>query len=133
MDTALDWPREVIPMTAGGVAHQEIVFNLRTVLGRLLALSPLHVLHEMRLRIGARIRYPDSIVFTGPLDQTTRTLADAAAYVLLEQTAMAATVLHSQPGGPGIATAQTAGDIRLPGIDITLPLADLDQGLTFPR
>jgi hypothetical protein len=31
----------------------------------------------MWLRIGTLIRYPDVVVFAGPLDQTTRTLTDA--------------------------------------------------------
>ena len=153
--------REIIPMTGGSVAHQEIVFNLRTLLGRLLAGTPLRALHEMRLRIGPRIRYPDVVVFAGPLDQTTRTLTDAVAifevlsddtattdrveklieyaevpslraYVLLEQTAPAATVFRREPGAAWIASAHTAGELVLPVIDIGLPLADLYGGLTFP-
>ena len=82
---------------------------------------------EMRLRIGARIRYPDVLVCSGALDQTTRTVTDAVAifevlsddtattdrveklidyaavpslrcYVLLEQTAMAATLVSARTG-----------------------------------
>jgi Uma2 family endonuclease len=153
--------RNVIPMTGGTVAHQEIVFHLRTLLGHLLAHLPFRALHEMRLRIGTRVRYPDVIVSSGPLDQTTRTLTDAVAifevlsddtatkdrvdklidyaevpsvrcYVLLEQTAMAATVFQREPGGAWIATAHTDGSLILPGLGVTVPLADLYQGLTFP-
>jgi len=153
--------RKVIPMTGGSVAHQDIVFNLRVLLGRLLADVPFRAAHEMRLRIGARIRYPDVVVCAGPLDQTTRTLTDAVAifevlsddtattdrveklidyaavpslrsYVLLEQTAIAATLFQRGPGGTWTATAHTEGALILPGIDITLPPADLYQGLTFP-
>jgi hypothetical protein len=66
-------------MTGGSLAHQDIVFNLRTVLTRLLAGTAFRAAQEMRLRIGNRIRYPDMAVFAGPLDQTTRTLLDALA------------------------------------------------------
>jgi Uma2 family endonuclease len=153
--------RHVIPMTGGSVAHQEIVFNLRVLLGRLLTDLPFRALHEMRLRIGRRVRYPDVVVFAGPLDQATRTLTDVVAifevlsddtattdrvdklidyaavpslrcYVLLEQTAMAATVFSREPGAAWIASAHTDGALALPGLDLTVPLADLYRGLTFP-
>jgi hypothetical protein len=52
-------------------------------------------------------------------------------YVLLEQTAMAATLFRRDPGGEWIASAQTGGTIALPGLDISLSLADLYRGLTF--
>jgi Uma2 family endonuclease len=152
--------RNVVPMTGGSLAHQDIVFNLRGVLGRLLAAKPFRAAHEMRLRIGTRIRYPDVVVFAGPLGQTTRTLTDAIAifevlsddtattdrveklidyaavpalrsYVLLEQTAVAATMFQREPGGTWIASAHAGGGLLLPGLDITLPLADVYQELTF--
>jgi Uma2 family endonuclease len=148
-------------MTGGSVAHQRIVFNLCMVLAGLLSGKPLTALHEMRLRIGTLVRYPDVVVCALPLDQTTRTLTDAIAlfevlsddtattdrvdklidytavpslrsYVLLEQTVAAATLFHREPGGPWTASAQTSGALILPGLDIALPLADLYQGLTFP-
>ena len=53
-------------------------------------------------------------------------------YVLLEQTAVAATVFQRELGGPWIASAHTEGTVTLPGIDIALPLAELYQGMTFP-
>ena len=152
--------RQVIPMTGGSLAHQDIVLNLRVLLGRLLADQPFRAAHEMRLRIGARIRYPDVVVFAGPLDQATRTLTDAVAtfevlsddtattdrvaklidyaavpslrcYVLLEQTAVAATLFQRESSGPWIASAHTGGALVLPGLDVALSLADLYQGLTF--
>jgi Uma2 family endonuclease len=152
--------RTVIPMTGGTVAHQTIVFNLLVVLNRLLADRSFRPLHEMRLRAGTRIRYPDAVVCAGPLDQATRTLVDATAifevlsddtavidrveklidyaavpsvrcYVLLEQTTVAATFFQREPGGAWIATAHTDGVLVLPGLDITMPLADLYQGLNF--
>jgi Uma2 family endonuclease len=153
--------RKVIPMTGGSFAHQDIVFNLRGVLGRLLADQPYRIGQEMRLRIGNRVRYPDVLVCTGPLDQTTRTVTDALAifevlsddtattdrvaklieyadvpslraYVLLEQTAIAATLFQREPSATWIASAHTEGELTLPGIDVAVPLADIYHGLTFP-
>jgi Uma2 family endonuclease len=154
--------RGVIPMTGGSIAHQRIAGNLWTALMSLLGDRPLMALLEMRLQIGSRVRYPDVVVCAGPLDQTTRTLTDAVAifevlsddtatidrvdklidyaevaslrsYVLLEQTMMAATLFQRQPGGGAwIASAHIHGTLVLPGIDLTLPLADLYQGLSFP-
>ncbi len=153
--------RDVIPMTGGSVAHQPILFNLCTVLMGLFDDRPLTAVLEMRLRAGVRIRYPDVTVCSGPLDQTTRTLTDAVAifevlsddtattdrvdklidyaavpslraYVLLEQTAVAATLFLREPGGVWIASAHTEGGLALPGLDLVLPLADLFRGLNFP-
>ena len=153
--------RRVIPMTGGSVAHQYIVGNLWVSLIRLLGGKPFTAILEMRLRIGARVRYPDVVVCTGPVDQTTRTLTDAVAafevlsddtattdrvdklieyaevpslrvYVLLEQTAMAATLFQRRSAGEWIATAHTSGNLALPGLEIELPLDEIYRGLTFP-
>jgi hypothetical protein len=43
-------------MTGGSLAHQDIGYNLREYLGRLLGDQPFPVSQEMRLRVGARIR-----------------------------------------------------------------------------
>ncbi len=37
-----------------------------------------------------------------------------------------------EPNGPWIANAQTGGTLVLPGLDTSMPLADLYQGLAFP-
>jgi len=153
--------RRVIPMTGSTIAHQRIIFNLNLTLMGLLGDRALMAILEMRLRTGTAIRYPDVVVCAGPLDQTTRTLTDAIAifevrsddtattdrmdklidyaavpslraYVLLEQTAVAATLFQREPGAPWIASAHTDGALLLAGLDITLPLADLYRGLTFP-
>lgn len=152
--------QRVIPMTGGSIAHQRIVANLWVALMGLLGDRPLMAVQEMRLRAGTRVRYPDVLVCAGPLDQTTRTLTDAVAifevlsddtatkdrvdklldyaavpslrcYVLLEQTAMAATMFQREPGGVWIASAHTGGTLVLPGLDVALPLEDLYLGLTF--
>jgi len=65
--------RTIVPMTGGSFAHQDTVFNLRGLLGRLLADQPFRVGQEMRLLAGDRVRYPDVVVCAGPLDQATRT------------------------------------------------------------
>jgi Uma2 family endonuclease len=153
--------RNVIPMTGSSVAHQEIVFNFLALLRQRLAGRPFRSLHAMRLRIDTHVRYPDVVVSGGPLDQTSRTLTDAVAifevlsddtattdrvtklidyaavpslrcYVLLEQTAMAATLFQREPGGVWIASAHTDGMLVLPGLEAQLPLVDVYQGLTFP-
>ena len=153
--------KRVIPMAGGSIAHQRIVFNLCLTLMGLLGDKPLLAVQTMRLRIGARIRYPDVVICAAPLDQTTRTLTDALvafevlsddtpttdrvdklidyaavpslrAYVLLEQTEVGATLFRREPHGEWTASAQTSGVLLLPGIDTSLPLADLYQGLTFP-
>jgi hypothetical protein len=51
--------------------------------------------------------------------------------VLLEQTTVAATLFQREPGDAWIASPHTDGALVLPGLDISLPLADLYQGLTF--
>jgi Uma2 family endonuclease len=152
---------KLIPMTGGCIAHQRIVGNLWVTLMRILGDRGLMPVLEMRLRAGTRIRYPDVTVCAGPLDQTTRTLEDAVAifevlsddtattdrvdklidytelqslrlYVLLEQTAIVATVFQRETGGPWIATAHIGGPLELPALNATLSLADLYQRLTFP-
>ena len=154
--------QHVISMTGGTIAHQRIVMNAWMTLTGLIGEGTLVAVQEMRLQVGPRrIRYPDVLVCAGPLDQTTRTLTDAVAifevlsddtattdrveklidytalpslrcYVLLEQATVAATLFQREPGGPWIASAHTGGALALPGLEITLPLAELYQGLRFP-
>jgi Uma2 family endonuclease len=153
--------QRVVPMTGGSLAHQRIVFNLCLALMGLLGDRPLMAVQAMRLRIGAQIRYPDVLICAGPLEQTTRTLTDAVAlfevlsddtattdrvrklidyaavpslrsYVLLEQTAVAATLFRRNPGEDWVASAHTDGGLVLADLDITVPLAELYRGLTFP-
>jgi Uma2 family endonuclease len=136
------------------------MFNAMDTLRDQLAGRRFMHLHEMRLRIGTRVRYPDVLVCAGPLEQTARTLTDAVAifevlsdetadtdhvtrlndyavvpslrcYVLLEQTAMAATLFQREPDGAWITSAHADGAMVLPMPDVTMPLADLYQGLTF--
>jgi Uma2 family endonuclease len=54
------------------------------------------------------------------------------AYVLLEQTAVGATLFQRESGREWIASAHTEGSLPLPGLDVALPLAELYRGLTFP-
>jgi Uma2 family endonuclease len=152
--------RNVIPMTGGSIAHQRIVGNLWAALMGLLVDRGLMAVLEMRLRAGPRIRYPDVLICPNSLEQTMRTLTDAIAifevlsddtattdrveklidyatlpslrcYVLLEQTTIAATMFQREPGGAWIASPHIGGMLAVPGLNISLPLADLYQGLTF--
>jgi len=153
--------RDVIRMAGGSYAHQRIVINLWIALANLLRGRPFLPAQEMRLRIGRRIRYPDVVVCATALDQTTRTLTDAVAifevlsddtaatdrvtkladyadvasarvYVLLEQTKIAATMFRREAGGPWVASPHTACGLELPSLNVTLPLAAVYEGLTFP-
>jgi len=152
--------RHVIPMTGGSLGHQRIVFNLMVALSGLLDGRKHHAAHEMRICIGSKVRYPDVCVSQDGFDQTVRTLTDAVVifevlsddtattdrveklldygtlpslrcYVLLEQTAVAATVFQRETGGAWIASAHTGGAISLLGLDLNLFLPDLYRGLTF--
>lgn len=151
----------VIPMTGGSVAHQKIVFRLCMLLDRLLAGSPYLALHEMRLRIGDRVRYPDVLICPAAIPQTQRTLTDAVVvfevlsddtattdritklhdyaaipslryYVMLEQTSRGAIVCQRAEGETWITLALTQGAIALSAPDLVLPLDDIYQGLVFP-
>ena len=152
--------RRVIPMAGGSIAHQRIVGNLCMMPLAALGDGGLTAVQQMRLRIGSRVRYPDVAVCAGTLDQTTRTLTDALAlfevlsddtatidrveklidyaevpslrsYVLLEQTTAAATLFQRESGGNWLASVHTAGELAIPGIDVTLPQADIYRGLDF--
>jgi Uma2 family endonuclease len=152
--------RAIIPITGGSVAHQRIVEDTMIALLRLLAASAFEPVQEMRLRCGGKVRSPDILVCSAAVDQTTRTLDDAFAifevlsddtaatdrvekladyaalpslrtYILLEQTAMAATVYRRSPGGAWVASAQTDGVLDLPGLDIAVPLTELYRRVRF--
>lgn len=110
--------RRIIPMTGGSLAHQRIVANVWLALMGLL---------------GDRVLSGDTAT-TDRIDK----LIDYAAvpslrsYVLLEQTAVGATLLQRQPGAEWIASAHISGALTVPGIDIALPLDEIYRGLTFP-
>jgi Uma2 family endonuclease len=151
---------KVLATTGGTVAHQEIVFNLRVLLGRLLTGTSMRALQEMRLRIGTRIRYPDVLVYVGPLDQGVQTLSDAVVifevlsddtaatdrveklidyakvpslqfYIMLEQANRAAIVCKRASAGAWTMTAETDGAIVLSELKLSLPFEDIYRGLSF--
>jgi Uma2 family endonuclease len=152
---------QVLARSASTVAHQEIVFNLRTLLARLLTGTSMRALQEMRLRIGPRVRYPDVLIYAGPLGQALQTLNDAVVifevlsddtaatdrvekltdyanvpslkcYIMVEQASRAAIICKRVSGGAWATTAQTEGSIALPELNLVLPFADIYQGLSFP-
>ncbi len=45
---------------------------------------------------------------------------------------MAATLFQREAGGPWIATAHTDGETDVPGLGVSLPLADCYEGLELP-
>jgi Uma2 family endonuclease len=148
-------------MTGGSVAHQMIVFNLCVLLARLLTGTSLRALHEMRLRAGQRIRYPDVAVIADTIPQTQKTLTDATIvfevlsddtaptdrveklidyaeipslryYIMLEQASRAAIVAKRATAGEWTTRAEIGADIVLPDLNLTLPLDDIYHGLFFP-
>jgi Uma2 family endonuclease len=150
----------VVPMTGGTIAHQVIVFNLLTLFAGLLTGTSLRALHEMRIRIGPQIRYPDVLVYSGPLKQTLKTLNDAIVifevvsddtaasdrvaklidyanvpslqyYIILEQESCAAIVNRRESGGTWTGAAQTEGAIALPELNLILPIEEIYRGLSF--
>jgi len=52
-------------------------------------------------------------------------------YVLLEQTAIAATLLPREVGEVWTPTAHTTGELMLREPNLSVPLSDIYQGLTF--
>jgi len=155
--------RPVIPMTGGSRAHQRIIFNLLTALTRSLDPERFDAVQEMRMIVAERVRYPDVCVVDGRIDPMVGTLSDATVafevlsdgtvkadrvdklmeyatlpsircYVLLEQTAAAATVFRRERGAVDrtwVVEPVTAGVAALPEIGIELPLTDLYAGLVF--
>jgi hypothetical protein len=74
---------------------------------------------------------------TATTDRVDKLIDDAAVpslrcYVLLEQTAIAATSMRRDPGGAWIASARTGGSLVLPGLDVSLLLSDLYPGTELP-
>ena len=152
---------KVISMTGGSVAHQRIVCNLCVLLSQLLPGMGFLALHEMRVRVGRWVRYPDVVICASSVPQTQRTLADAVAvfevlsddtaatdrieklrdyadipslryYVMLEQASKAAIVHVPARDGAWTSMVVAEGDIRLGGLNIALPLDGNYQGLSFP-
>ncbi len=152
---------QVVPMTGGSVAHQVIVFNLCVLLARLLTGTPFRALHEMRLRIGLKIRYPDVLICPAAVPQTQKTLTDASVvfevlsddtaatdrietlrdyaeipfltyYIMLEQASRGAIICQRSTGGTWITSPLTHGALELTDVNLVLPLDDIYQGLSFP-
>jgi Uma2 family endonuclease len=151
----------VVATTLRSVAHQDIVFNLRVLLERLLSGTWLRALQEMRLRIGQRIRYPDVLVCAGPVDQALRTLDDAVLilevlsdatatidrveklidyaavpslqyYIMLEQSCRGAIVCRRGESGAWTTRALTSGAIVLAEPVLVLPFDEIYLGLSLP-
>jgi len=150
----------VIEMTGGSYAHQRIVINLvMLLLGRLP--PELSVIQEMRIRIGAKVRYPDVCVFSGHVPPTRRTLTEAVTvvevlsddtattdravkldeyagiagiryYVLVEQDRVGLTV-HRRRDGSWETSTVASGALSLPDLDVDLPIHAIYAGLRLPQ
>lgn len=148
--------QRILEMAGGSRAHQRIVANL---LGSLLAaLDPARfdVVHEMRIEVGSRIRYPDVSVVAAPLNDDVKTLRDALVlfevlsrdtaetdtgveraeylllpsikrYVLVEQNRREIRVLLR--GVSGWRQTLVKGDVELPEVGAVLSIDSVYQGI----
>lgn len=147
----------IIEMTGGSRAHQRIVTNLVRFLEDHLDLDRFDAVPEMRIEVGGKVRYPDVTVVAGPIPEEVKTLRDALTlfevlsddtaksdmeekrdnyaqlpsirtHVLLEQDRMAATVLERVREG-WRESRVTVGDLNLPEVGVSLPLASVCRGM----
>jgi Uma2 family endonuclease len=148
----------IIEMTGGSRAHQQIVFNLIRALEDLIDPVRFDVVQEMRIGFGRKVRYPDVAVCAGPIAGTTKTLRDAIVlfevlspdtgetdrvikrrdyaevpglrhYILLEQDRVLATMLTRAPEGWAESTIRD-GAIALPAVGVALPIAAIYRRLS---
>lgn len=147
----------IVEMTGGSRAHQRIIFNIMRLLSERLDPAAFDAVHEMRVDVGGKVRYPDVVVCAGRVPDGVRTLRDAVAtfeilsddtvntdretkrieyarlpgmrrYVLLEQYSMAATVLELVAGA-WVETKVSAGNIAFPETGIELPMDEIYRGV----
>lgn len=152
-----------VAMTGGTRAHETISGNIFFALRGRLAGRRCQVFGaNLKIEAADRIRYPDAFVTCtpGPSKQTVVTdpvvvfevLSESTSrtdritklreygatpsiqrYVILEQDAIAAMVFVRK-GGDLVAEALTAADtLRMPEIDIEVPMAEFYEGIEFPE
>lgn len=151
-----------IAMTGGTVAHSVIGTNLvRALEDRLRGKLCRAFRGDLKIIVQGRVRYPDALVTCSPVATSSdivpepvvvfeilsastaatdrvakndeyRATASIQHYVMLEQTATAATVF-SRDGADWVGHLLT-GDaaLLLPAIDVELPLSALYDGIEFP-
>ncbi len=151
-----------VAMTGGTLNHDEITFNLRKALDARLGRGPCRPFGpNVKLVVDGKVRYPDAVVTCTPQSgrgsiveapvvvfevlsaSTSRTdriakareyhaTASIQRYVILEQDAVAATVMERQ--GAAWQTAILTGEdaLAMPELGISFPLAECYAGIAFP-
>lgn len=151
-----------VAMTGGTAAHARIQVNLLGLLfNRLRGHRCQAFGSELKVRVAGRIRYPDAFIVCSPIPPDTllvhepvvvfeilspstsstdryeknweyRDTPSIQRYVMLEQSRPAATVF-SREGDDWVGHALPGDvDLALPEIGITLPMAELYEGVEFP-
>ena len=151
-----------VAMNGGTVAHTLIEGNLTAVLVAALRGTRCRRYGPgLKLQIGDKYRYPDSLVACGSDALTARSTSDPVVvfeilspsterndrtvkvqeytslssverYVMLEQDQAFATVISRIPTGWRIETFVRDGTLLMPEIGITVPMAEIYDGLDFP-
>ena len=144
-----------VAMTGGTAAHAAIQANLLTALVTRLRGKPCRAMgSHLKIAVAGRIRYPDAFVICTPVPNDAKVVTDPVVvfeilsesttredmftknaeyratpsilrYVILEQT-QAAAVIFARKGEDWVSEVVTdAGVLRMPEIDIEVPLAEL--------
>ena len=152
-----------VAMTGGTLRHGAIQANLVIALGTRLRGSPCRAFGEgIKIEADGSIRYPDAFVRCGgaiddktiaddpvvvfeilsPSSSRTDRIAKVREYgntpsiqryVILEQTSQAATVFTRQHGKWTAELVSEDAELDMPEIGISVPLADLYEGVSFPE
>ncbi len=148
-----------VAMTGGTDAHAAIQSNLLTALNvRLRGRNCYSRGSEVKIQIGSKYRYPDAFVSctrvepsatiaaepvvifevlsesTAKKDRTIKlmeyqSLSSVQRLILLEQDQSVATVIARTASGWSIEVLKAGGTLKMPEIDIEIPLAELYEGL----
>ena len=151
-----------VAMNGGTVGHSQIATNIVEALGRRLRGSPCRVFRgDIKVIVNGRVRYPDAVVTCTPVAATSdivpepvvvfEVLSPSTAgvdrvrknfeysatpsirhYVMLEQSAMAATIF-SRDGSDWVGHLRHGDvDLALPALGLTLPLREAYEGVELP-
>jgi Uma2 family endonuclease len=152
-----------VAMTGGTAAHSAIEHNLNVALGTRLRGKPCRAYtSNLKISVAGSIRYPDAFVVCRPVGPRETVVTDPVVifeilspstaltdritknreyrdtpsvrrYVILEQDQQAATVFE-RAGDDWIGHLLTEHDaLIMPELDITIPLAELYDGISFPE
>ncbi|HEX3993638.1 MAG TPA: Uma2 family endonuclease [Acetobacteraceae bacterium] len=148
-----------VAMTGGTFAHEVIGGNIRSELdnrlrgSRCISLGP-----NMKIAVAGRFRYPDAVVVCSPVDRKATVITDPVIvfevlsdgtaridqfdklreytatpsiirYVILDQDTIGATVYARDGDRMVVETVARGGTLRLPEIDVEVPVDDLYRGV----